>query len=181
MATVEFDGEKGDGWDQTAAALDVQRHSLARDIMGRVSRMVDPWIDEAQSEVEDMPIKGVGHQHGLRVEVANAVAKYVEGPAEAFTVTVDPQNPDPAVPSEIIIPLGLDRTKGWRHPVFAGGMRYGMTKLQKRKLTASRTWVQQVPLTHDWFTSAFSDAREPEISLEIQAAMDEAVREIADS
>lgn len=159
---IDFDTSKGEGWDPTIAALDEVSSTLAEDIKARVENIVDPWITEAKAQVESMPIKGVGKQKGLRGNVAHNVDKTVTGDGGDFTVSVDANLPGDE--GEQIIPLGLDRLTGWRHPVFGN----------------PKVWVQQVPLTHEWFTDAF-EGRSDQIENEIQDALDEAVNKIADA
>lgn len=160
---IGVSAEKGPEWDAVVAALNEVSATLPEEIKGRVVAVVDPWIAEAEAAVIAMPIKGVGKQTGLRGAVAAHVDKTTDGVPEDFEVAVSANNP--GTPSEVIIPLGLDRPTGWRHPVFG-----------KKK-----TWVQQIPLTHDWFTDAFGLHRSDEVANEIQDALDGAANRIDDA
>lgn len=159
---VSFSSSKGSEWDRVIAALAEVADTLANAIRSRVAIMVDPWIDQAEIDVESMPIKGVGKQTGLRDNVARHVSKNVDGVAEDFTVSVDANLPGNE--GEQIIPLGLDRLTGWRHPVFG-----------KRN-----TWVQQIPLSHEWFTDQF-EGRDEEVSSAIEGVLEDAANRVDDA
>jgi hypothetical protein len=160
---VEFDISRGPEWDRVQAALTNVAAELPKEIKDSVSSMVDPWKAHAEADVISTPIKGVGKQTGLRREVAASVDKHVDGTAENFEVSVTSSLPHGiGEENEAIIPLGMDRAGGWRHPVF-GHM---------------DTWVQEVPLRHKWFTGAFEDHQD-EVEREIQSKLDAARDAIA--
>lgn len=59
-----------------------------------------------------------------------------------------------ADPDEAIIPRGLDRPQGWRHPVFGN----------------KDVWVTQRPLRPGWFTETFANGHD-----EIENALTDAL------
>lgn len=160
---VEFGIDKGSEWDRVISVLADTNAEFAKQTKEAVSRMVDPWVAQAEADVASTPIKGIGKQSGLRREVAASVSKAVNGTADFFTVEVTSSLP-PGVgeENEAIIPLGMDRVSGWRHPVF--GHR--------------NVWVQQTSLRPKWFSGAFDDHHD-EVEREIADKLDAARDRIA--
>lgn len=161
---IEFDADKGEEWDATIAAMQEVADTLPDDIRGRVSDQVEPWVTEAQGQVIAIPIKGVGKQKGLRAAVAAHVERSDSGDASHFEINVEADNPG-TQPSEVIIPLGLDRPTGWRHPVFGN----------------RNVWVQQVPLSHDWFTDIFNEDKANDVADAMSDAINDGLDRIAEA
>lgn len=160
---VDFSIENGPEWGRVESALSDVSATLATEIHDAVTDMVNPWAAEAEARVSSMPIKGVGRQTGLRAEVAAGVNKSDGGTPEDFTVEVTASLP-PGVgeENEGVIPMGLDRLSGWRHPVFGN----------------RNNWVQQIPLVHGWFSGTFDnkhDDVENEIQGKLEAARDKII------
>lgn len=99
-----------------------------------------PAIELAQRNVRAMPVKGTSGSTGLRRRVARGVgsrATFTGGnPGIRVTTRMDK-------PSEAIIPRGLDRQRGWRHPVYGN----------------REVWVRQPG--GSWFREAMTAARQP--------------------
>src|SRR4051812_26673285 len=74
---VEFGIEKGSEWDRVIAILADTNAEFTKETKEAVSRLVDPWMSQAEADVASTPIKGVGKQSGLRREVAGSVSKDV--------------------------------------------------------------------------------------------------------
>lgn len=154
---------KGPEWDATLNALTDESVSMGEDIRLRVNDVVAEWKTEVEVAVEAIPIKGVGKQTGLRLAVAHNVNSSTDGDGSHFETTVEADNP--GAPDEAIIPLGLDQPTGWRHPVFGN----------------KKTWVQQVPLTHFWFTAILNDDKRNNVSDEMTDAINDGLQRIADA
>lgn len=96
---------------------------------------IKPAVQKAQARVRTLPTPSQAGSTGLRRRVSRGVKIQNGGPSlvRVITTMVDP--------SEAIIPRGLDRTAGWRHPVFGN----------------KDNWVRQ--RGYSWFRETLADAR----------------------
>lgn len=162
---VEISISKGPEWERVLAELARTNAELATSIRESVAALVDPWAVKAEADVASMPIKGTGRQSGLRREVASGVHKAVTGTADKFDVAVTAVMPHGSgEENEAIIPKGMDRASGWKHPVFGN----------------RSVWVTQTPLRPGWFSDAFDNKRD-DVQRDIQSKLDEARDRIAGS
>lgn len=108
-----------------------------------------PLMAKAKEEVLTLPT--VGRQHsGLRKRVARGVrARMNRGTS---VIRISTSMPDK---TEAMLPRGLDREKGWRHPVFGD----------------DNHWVQQ--RGYSWFIDTMKDGREP-LQKDLTDVLDEA-------
>lgn len=93
--------------------------------------------EKAANRVRRLPIRGSSGRHtGLRQRVAAGVK--VVGSRGQVAITTSMVERD-----EAIIPRGLDRRSGWRHPVFGN----------------RSVWVRQRPFRSGWFTDTMQDGQ----------------------
>lgn len=113
MARHEIFLVTGEDLQRAALALRVQDARFPGELRRRITRTVRPFIQEVKSNARRIPTHGTKHT-GLRRRVAAGV----------FMHTRTSRNPGVVIgtrmadPSEAIIPRGMDRQSGWRHPVF---------------------------------------------------------------
>lgn len=138
--SIVFTIDKGSEWERVIAALHGVDVRLPAELRRKIRKAIDPLVVRAQAKVESMPTHGRGST-GLRREVGTGVETIEVGFGNDYTIRVI-TTMDHA--DETIIPLGMDRPTGWRHPVFGN----------------RNNWVQQIPIEHGWFTNAFANAGE---------------------
>lgn len=119
---------------------------------------VAPAVQRAKDRVRSLPVSGHAGTTGLRRRVAAGTRIQASTGASA-RLRVVTSMPDA---DESIIPRGLDRAAGWRHPVFGN----------------TNTWVTQRPSRPGWFTDTLTDAR-PEIERGLEDVL-EAAAEFVD-
>lgn len=74
-----------------------------------------PMARDAQSRVRRIPVKGTEGHTGLRSRVAAGVHVQASPSASNPYVRITTSMPER---DEAVIPRGLDRQRGWRHPVY---------------------------------------------------------------
>lgn len=167
---LSFSAEKGAEWDAVEAALGDEELTLGDSIRARVDSVVAEWQAQAEAAIETLPIKGVGRQSGLREAIARNTNKSSDGDGSAWSITVEADNPS-TNPNEARLPQGFDNDTGFRHPVFANP-----------NMPRSRwTWVQQVPLRHEWFTGTLNDSKRNNVSNEMTDAINDGLQRIDDA
>lgn len=103
---------KGPEWERVSVALREVDATMERNLRDAMKRDADKYAEKAQKAVLSLPTpRNAGHT-GLRARVAAGVHVINNGPAGVRIVTGMDK------PDERIIPLGLDRKEGWRHPLF---------------------------------------------------------------
>jgi hypothetical protein len=115
-----------------------------------------PLVEEAKTRVRTMRVRGHAGSTGLRARVARGVDSETTRSGATTTVRVTTSMNQP---NEAIIPRGLDRPQGWRHPVFGN----------------RDVWVTQRG-SGSWFTDTFQDGRVP-----IQDALTDVLEDARDT
>jgi hypothetical protein len=153
----------GPEWAATVQALRAVDSRLPAWIEEEMEEAVRPAALRAQRAVMTVDVQGgpAGHT-GMRARVAEGVGVRV-GPTRNrngayFRIYTTMREQD-----EVIIPRGLDRPSGWRHPLF-GNKNY---------------WYQSRPTRPGWFTDTIADSRD-DIARNIQDALERAA-ELIDS
>lgn len=119
---------------------------------------VRPLVARAKARVRAIPVHGAKHT-GLRRRVAAGVGVRVSlSRSPGITITTSMKDP-----SEAIIPRGMDRQQGWRHPVFGD----------------KDHWVTQ-RTGGSWFRETLANGR-GEIEDDLGRVMDRAAQRIADA
>lgn len=129
----------GPEFEATARATAKEDHTLSLKLRDRLRNEVDPLVDKAKNNVRTLRVRGHAGTTGLRQRVAAGVFVRVNPGIGVRVMTSMPQN------DEAIIPRGLDRTSGWRHPVFGN----------------REVWVRQFASKPGWFTDTLGDGRIP--------------------
>ncbi|MFF5973743.1 hypothetical protein ACFY7C_19660 [Streptomyces sp. NPDC012769] len=157
MATTVLWTVFGPEWEATIQALRTADNELADWIREEMEEAIRPAADRAKAKVMTVGVIGGPEGHtGMRARVAQGVGVRV-GPyrhrnGAYFRVFTSMKEED-----EWIIPRGLDRARGWRHPLF-GDKRY---------------WYTSRPTFTGWFTDTIADSRD-EIARNIQDALERA-------
>ena len=110
--------------------------------------------DKARTRVRRMPVRGRSGHTGLRRRVAQSV-RVIDVPRGVRITTVMAQR------DEDIIPRGMNRPSGWRHPVF--GQR--------------AVWVRQRPMRAGWFSDSMD--RDHEIAVALDDTLEDSADRIA--
>lgn len=141
--TVRVHVVAGPEFTRVAIALRAIDQALPRQLRGEMRDAVKPSVAEAKEKVRTMPVAGHSGTTGLRREVARGVKIQagLSGRRGAHLRVVTAMTR----PDAEIIPRGLDRAAGWRHPVFGN----------------RDNWVVQRPQRPGWFLETLSDARDP--------------------
>jgi hypothetical protein len=131
-----------------------------RDIPDRLQRgirdIAEDVADVARGRALGLPTpRNAGHT-GLRAKVAEGVSVENQGNGGVRVTTSMPTR------SEGIIPRGLDRVRGWRHPLFGD----------------KRHWYSNPG--YDWFLSTFSHS-ENVFESKLHRILEEAADDIADA
>lgn len=146
----------GEEFHRVANALREVDASLPAQFRKELKRAVKPLVAEAKRRVRSMPVSGRSGHTGLRRRVARGVRVLASTGATArlrvITVMEDQD--------EAIIPRGLDRHEGWRHPVFGRGS----------------VWQTHAP--GSWFTDTFQDGHD-EIERGLHDVLEDAANKIA--
>lgn len=139
MATgrSEFIIVSGPEFTMVANALRDVDSRLPSQLRKEMKDRVKPAVADAKSHARSMPIAGTSGKHtGLRRRVAAGVSTRAGVGRNAYMrITTSMSNPN-----EAIIPRGLDRPEGWKHPVFGHRDR----------------WVQQRPVGDGWFRNVIA-------------------------
>ena len=101
----------GPEWKRLEIALAEAEATTEEELGLSVREEADLKAEEAKAKVRALPAPGPKHT-GLRERVASGV-KVEDGGIGDVTIEATMAEPD-----EQIIPLGLDRPEGWRHPLF---------------------------------------------------------------
>lgn len=128
-----FNAIAGPEWERVIAALGRANDEMPEQLIESIEDDAEDLAKVARGRVLGLPTpRNAGHT-GLRKKVAAGV--HVE--RHAFGVRVQTSMP---TSSESIIPRGLDRPKGWRHPLFGDRDR----------------WFSNPG--YDWFVSTFENS-----------------------
>lgn len=146
----------GPEWERVIAALARANGTLPNDLGDAIERDAEELAGVARKRVLGLPTpRNAGHT-GLRAKVAAGVHVERRGNGGVRIQTSMP------TASEGIIPRGLDRAKGWRHPLFGD----------------KSHWYANPG--YDWFISTFSHS-EDLIERDLNSVLERAASEIADS
>lgn len=150
-----FNVISGPEWERVIAALGRANDDMPGQLIDSIEDDAEGLAKVARGRVLGLPTpRNAGHT-GLRAKVAAGV--HVE--RHKFGVRVQTSMP---TASEGIIPRGLDRPKGWRHPLFGDKER----------------WYSNPG--YDWFVSTFSNA-EDRVELGLHDVLERAADRIADA
>ncbi|MFD8117095.1 hypothetical protein [Streptomyces microflavus] len=94
------------------AALAKADAAFPEKFRNRIEELAEPLAGKARAKVIGLPTPSNAGSTGLRQRVAEGVAVRVNGRG-GVRITTSMSEPD-----ERIIPRGLDRARGWRHPLF---------------------------------------------------------------
>jgi hypothetical protein len=144
----------GDEWRRVPRALNKENETLPHRARDEVRKHAHKLAAQARRRVRKLPVRGRAGSTGLRKRVAAGV-KVVNREGQVRVVTTMPSR------DEAIIPRGLDRAAGWRHPVYGN----------------RSNWVVQRPSKPGWFTDTFRDGRDP-IKNSLEDEMDQSARRI---
>lgn len=129
----------GPEFDNVPNALEAVGRSLPVQLRRVVNGEAEDLAKEAARVVRRLPIRGTSGKHtGMRRRVAQGVHVQDRGRGDVRITTSMPRR------SEAIIPRGLDRRAGWRHPVYGN----------------KNNWVRQRPVRPGWFTDTIADGRD---------------------
>lgn len=150
-----FNVISGPEWERVIAALGRANDDMPGQLIDSIEDDAEGLAKVARGRVLGLPTpRNAGHT-GLRAKVAAGV--HVE--RHKFGVRVQTSMP---TASEGIIPRGLDRPKGWRHPLFGDKER----------------WYSNPG--YDWFVSTFSRA-EDQVEFGLHDVLERAADRIADA
>lgn len=130
----------GDDFRKTRAALAHVDRELPRRFRQKLIEAAKPAVQDAQTRVRSIPVSGEEGSTGLRRRVARGVRTVASPSADIPYLRIITTMPEA---DEAVIPRGLDRQEGWRHPVFGN----------------RDVWVTQ-HTGGSWFREAIADHRE---------------------
>lgn len=147
---VQYQVVLGDDFSRAREALRHVDKALPRKLRQALIDAAGPAVKDAQSRVQSIPT--YGHEHtGLRRRVARGVKVLASPAAEVPYLRVVTSMP---AADEAIIPRGLDRQEGWRHPVF-GNRDHWVTQ------HTGGSWFREAIADHrDDFERGLTDALE---------------------
>jgi hypothetical protein len=131
-----FNVISGPEWERIIEALGREDYLLPIALRDSVEKDAEHLAKIARSRVLGLPTPSNAGHTGLRARVAAGVRVERQGTGGVRIQTSMPTR------SEGIIPRGLDRAKGWRHPLFGDKDR----------------WFSNPG--YSWFISTFSDSEE---------------------
>ncbi|HSE46462.1 MAG TPA: hypothetical protein VLA89_14140 [Gemmatimonadales bacterium] len=102
----------GPEWKRVVAALTRADEEMPGNFKDAIKDVAEKLADEARARVLALPTPSNAGHTGLRQKVAEGVHVIDRGNGGVRVITSMP------TASESIIPRGLDRLKGWRHPLF---------------------------------------------------------------
>jgi hypothetical protein len=148
----------GPEWDRAINALRVIDDQIPRWLEEQMEDEIVLAENRARATVSVMEVRGgpAGHT-GMRARVASGVGhrKGIDSKNKAyFRIYTSMAERD-----EVIIPRGLDRVAGWRHPLFGD----------------KKHWYNEGPVRPGWFTDTIADSRD-EISRALQRALERAAQ-----
>lgn len=146
----------GPEWLRVVEALTRVDAELPHRLRDSIRKDAEDKANEARGRVLGLPTPANAGHTGLRAKVAAGVQVVDRGEGGVRVTTNMPSA------SEGIIPRGLDRTKGWRHPLFGD----------------KRHWYSNPG--YDWFLSTFSNA-EGEFESNLDKVLQAAAKEVADA
>lgn len=146
----------GPEWLRVIAALERVDAELPHRLRDSIRKDAEDLADVARRRVIGLPTpRNAGHT-GLRVEVAAGVQVIDRGEGGIRITTNMPSA------SKGIIPRGLDRAKGWRHPLFGD----------------KSHWFSNPG--YDWFLSTFSQGQ-GRVEKGLDKVLENAAKDIADA
>jgi hypothetical protein len=146
---------KGPEWERVAAQLAVEEKQIPKNLRHQVRRNAESLAERAKQKVRRLPVRGRAGTTGLRQRVAAGV--HVVDVVNGSRISTSMAERD-----ESIIPRGLDRKVGWRHPVYGN----------------REVWVQQRPYVSGWFTDTIADGHD-EIEHDLDEVLNDAAERIA--
>jgi len=152
MAFLSHRMTTGSDWRRVSRALENANKSIPDKIRVELRETADPLVRRAQRKVLSFPTYGPVHT-GLRGRVASGVDSKVTRTGVLVTTSMNKK-------SEAGIPLGMDTSRGWRHPVFGN----------------RSVWVTQ-HTGGDWFRSTMVEGK-PEFERRIRDVLENAARTV---
>lgn len=146
----------GPEWLRVIEALGREDAELPRKLRKALRDEAEDAADEAKARVRSLPTPRQAGHTGLRERVAAGVHVIDRGEGGVRVQT------GMAKPSEGIIPRGLDRIKGWRHPLFGD----------------KNHWYSNPG--YDWFISTFNRHKD-EFESSLDKVLEQAASDIADA
>lgn len=143
----------GPEWERTIAALGRIDGEIPREARDTIERDAKTLAEVARGRVLGLPTPANAGHTGLRAKVAAGVHVERQGNGGVRVQTSMPTR------SEGIIPRGLDRAKGWRHPLFGD----------------KNHWFSNPG--YDWFISTFSNA-EDKIEKDLTSVLERAANTV---
>ena len=146
----------GPEWERVIAALSREDYLLPIALRDQIEEDAEKLANVARGRVLGLPTPANAGHTGLRAKVAAGVHVERQGTGGVRVQTSMPTR------SEGIIPRGLDRPKGWRHPLFGD----------------KNNWFSNPG--YDWFLSTFQGAEKP-IEADLKHVLERAASRIADA
>lgn len=138
---IEYQVVVGSDFKRVEAALAAINSEFPRKFRDEMKKALEPYVNQAKRNVLAIPTHGPKHT-GLRAKVAKGV-KTVAAPASGTAGYIRVETTMPKA-DMAIIPRGMDRSAGWRHPVYGN----------------RANWVTQ-HTGGSWFRDALSHAQKP--------------------
>lgn len=129
----------GPEWQAAQEALRVVDERLPAWLAEDMEQAVDPLMQVARQRVLRDDVQGGPEGHtGMRMRIAQGLGRRTgwAGSREAPFLRVFTSMPEQ---DEAIIPRGMDRPQGWRHPLFGD----------------KRHWYRSLPVKGGWFSDTF--------------------------
>lgn len=146
----------GPEWLRVIEALGRVDAELPHRLREAIRKEAEDRADIARGRVLGLPTPSNAGHTGLRKKVAAGVEVIDRGEGGVRVTTTMPK------PSEGIIPRGLDRIKGWRHPLFG----------------SKDHWFSNPG--YDWFLSTFSHDADG-FEKELDKVLEKAAHDVADA
>lgn len=138
--SIQYQVILGNDFRKVQAALRHVNRELPSKFRQKLIEAAKPAVKDAQARARAIqPTQGAGHT-GMRGRVARGVRTVASPAADVPYIRIITSMPES---DEAVIPRGLDRQEGWRHPVF-GNM---------------DVWVDQ-HTGGSWFREAIADHQE---------------------
>lgn len=146
----------GPEWERVVRALGRFDDEAPHRFRNRIKEEADKKADIVKGRAERLPTPRHAGHTGLRKRVAAGVHVINRGEGGVRVITSMP------TASEGIIPRGLDRLKGWRHPLFGDKNR----------------WYSNPG--YDWFMSTFSHSKD-DFQRKLMDELEQGAQRIADA
>lgn len=146
----------GPEWTRVIAALARADEELPHKFRDEIKKEAEDYAEIARNRVRSLPTPSNAGHTGLRERVAAGVHVVESGAAGVRVVT------SMAKQDEAIIPRGLDRLAGWRHPLFGN----------------KAHWFRNPG--YGWFMSTFSNSKD-DFENKLEKVLEAAANNIAEA